>query len=268
MRRLAIVLILLAVPAWGEQLPPQFIQGSADTRPNPDPTILSQQATERAVAGLREVLEAKIKAVEVQVGRVHDESDFADARLIKRLDDVPNVIGIQLTSALKPIEQRFYGVDQQFKERDERVNQIAVLNNVALQAALSAAKEAVAKQETNTTKQLDQLYLNYKTITEAQSVQINDLKAQYASINARGSGQTDLWGYIIAGGGLVMGFAAFALTMVRAAHTERPQQQMQMPYWPPSSYPNYPTGHSPPPNVQVVPVVPVPVGNGNGANHA
>jgi len=136
--------------------------------------------------------------------------------------------------------EKFKGVDQQFQGRD-----------VALAAALLAQKTSVdeqnkanaassAKQEGAITKQIDGIQSiilanskgtddkidGVRQLLANQSKnyddKIADLRNQVSVMSsavsagaARGAGQGDLWSYIIAGGGLLTGFAAVALTLSR-----------------------------------------------------
>lgn len=236
-------MLLLPAIGWAQ---PMTVDLNGGSRPNPDPTVLGLAAQKEAIGQLREIFEAKIKAIYDEISQQKATLDLTDSRIIKRLDDVPKERDQAIGTLKQFEEQRFNGVDQQFRERDERVNQIAVLNNVALQAALSAAKEAVAKQDQNVTKQLDQLYLNSSTVTKAQEVQINDLKTQLAAITARGSGQSDLYGWIIGGGGLIIAAVTIIVLLTR--------QQQHQPY----AYYSQSNGYSQPqpqPQIYVAPSV-------------
>jgi hypothetical protein len=246
---LSLVMWLLALPALAQSQPALApVQEGPRQNQNSDPTYLTTQAQERAIAALRELLETKVLSVEKNLQQQKDTLDHTDARLILRLDGIPLEMAAQTASLHRLIEQRFTGVDQQFRERDERVNQIAILNNVALQAALSAAKEAVAKQESNTTKQIDQLYLNSSTVTKSQEVQINDLKAQLATIDGRSRGVGDSWVIVFGIGGSVIGVVGLFLSF----------RQHTSPQYPP--LPQYPPQYPyPPQQVAAVPVVTVPV---------
>jgi hypothetical protein len=278
LRSLTILLALLASPLAYAQ------SQSATITPGPegrtDPTLLTTQAQEKASIALRELFDTKFKAFQDEIDRQKATLDGADARLIKRMDDVPAVIDAQLLHLQKLMEEKFKGVDQQFAGRD-----------VALAAALLAQKTSVdeqnkanaassAKAEGATTKQIDGIQSiilanskgtddkidgvkillgslsknNEDKITELRST-IADLRATVTNLSGRGTGQNDLWGYLIGGGGLLLAFFAF---MQKASTPAAPQY----PQYPP---PQYAPPQYPPPNVSVVPVVPVSVPpNGQG----
>jgi anthranilate/para-aminobenzoate synthase component I len=92
---------------------------------------------------------------------------------------------------------RFGSIQQQFIERDVRTEQAATASASALAAALQAAKEAVFEQaqaaakaaektELSTTKQIDQIQLQIKTISDSFADRIAELKERID----RGEGQS------------------------------------------------------------------------------
>jgi hypothetical protein len=137
MRILLIISMLLFPFFAGAQSAPSPFAGTQDggTRPVPDPTILTTQAQEKASVALREILDARILSLENELSRQKTTLDNADARLIIRLDGMPDVIATQVTHLQRLMEEKFKGVDQQFQGRD-----------VALAAALLAQKTSVDEQ--------------------------------------------------------------------------------------------------------------------------
>jgi hypothetical protein len=237
-----------------------------------DPTLLTTQAQEKASIALRELFDTKFKAFQDEVDRQKATLDSADTRLIKRIDDIPAVIDAQLLHLQKLMEEKFKGVDQQFAGRD-----------VALAAALLAQKTSVdeqnkanaassSKQDAATTKQIDGIQsiilantratddkiegvkvllstfakTNEDKITELRSA-ISDLRTITTAFTARGSGQTDLWAYMVAGTGLLLAFLGFLLPKLTTSSNGNGYQQQ-------AYYPQQPR-----PQVSVVPVVPVSV---------
>ena len=162
-------------------------------RPIPDPTTLTTQALEREIGQL----ESRITVVETNL-----------------LSEVRHAG--QLTS------EKFHTVEQQFElvER-QRVEQKSD-TKTAVDAALAAQKEAVreqtiaseraiAKSETGTTKQLDQLSTNFDTALGGFRDQIADMKERTGKIEAV-KGNNQYWlgiAIVIAGivAGLVVKFA-------------------------------------------------------------
>lgn len=223
--------------------------------PITDPTVLTTQQIVQQISGLKELLFTKLDAVNARLDAADKAVILLHADVTRVPTDVDKQVGNLKELTFQKVSALETEVATQFRERDERVNQIAVLNNVALQAALSAAKEAVAKQESNTTKQIDQLYLNSSTVTKAQEVQINDLKTQLAAITARGGGQSDLIGWVIGGVGMLVGVITVIILITRQQPREWERNRYPQPQYPPQQY----AQQSQSPQVSVVPVVPVPV---------
>ena len=147
---------------------------SGDRRPIPDPTILTTQQLQTAIAALRELILTRLEGM-----------DKALILLQSRADKVPSEVDIKTTAVrellaerFKGIELQFEGIQLQFKERDTRVEQTARDSKTAVDAALQAAKEAVEKQnaassqaaqksEIAFTKSIDQLAELFRNATKS-----------------------------------------------------------------------------------------------------
>ena len=270
---LLLTLIALAVPAAA-----QMSSAPLETTPTPDPTRLTTAALREAIAGQRELFDAKVLALTEELKLQKMSLDATDARLILRLDGIPGLIDTAVVHLQKLMEEKFRGVDQQFQGRD-----------VALAAALLAQKTSVdeqnkanaassAKAEGATTKQIDGIQSIILANGKATDDKIEGVKALLASqargvddkiadlrntvadirtalsaYTARGAGQSDLWAYIVAAAGVLIAVLAFAFPRQAVAshphYYREPYQQQPMQQ----------------PQVAVVPVVPVPVPpNGGG----
>lgn len=153
--------------------------------PIPDPTSLTTEQLHREISALRELLETKIE------------------------------------SAAEITLERFRGIETQFNERDKRTEQTARDSKVAVDAAFSAAKEAVAEQnkssalaiaksEAGTTKQIDQIQNLIGTIREGLEGKINDVKERIGKGDGRSEGVNVVWGYVCGAGGLIIAAIAVA----------------------------------------------------------
>ena len=185
-----------------------------DWTPRPDPTLLTTQQLLRELTSLREILAARLdamdRAAEVlseTVNRTPTAIQTAIANLRDVYDERFNSINIQsgerlrslqtqLADRSETLDQRFDSIAQQFSERDVRTEQAATASASALAAALQAAKEAVFEQaqaaakaaektELSFTKQIDQIQLQIKTIGDGFSDRIGELKERID----RGEGQ-------------------------------------------------------------------------------
>jgi hypothetical protein len=174
-----------------------------------DPTSLTTDAVDHAKAelrremlGLREVIEARVLAVE----------QSADLR-IQALRAMPADIANQIThlelllmSRIESLERVHSGcfdaIAQQFAERDVRTEQDKKASKEALDAALLAQKESVGQQneantkanektETNTTKQIDQIGVLITTLEKSLTDRITELKERIDRGEGTGVGARD-----------------------------------------------------------------------------
>jgi phage-related protein len=139
--------------------------------PNPDPSLLTTAQLLRELTNLRELVDARIGPI------------------VNRLDAMDSSVNDKVTHLRELHEEKLQSIDTQFRERDVRTDQAAASTKIAVDAALQAAKEAVgeqnkssalaiAKSETATTKQIDQLQTLIQTNSDATNDKINDIKAR------------------------------------------------------------------------------------------
>jgi hypothetical protein len=144
--------------------------------PIPDPTILTTEALIREIANLREILTARMDAM-----------DMATELRIDQLLKVPHETQLLIDHLRDLCFERFDGITKQFAERDVRTDQASRASKEALDAALLAAKElvgatnlanaaAAAKSEDNFTKQIDQITTLITTSNQAVDARITELK--------------------------------------------------------------------------------------------
>lgn len=156
---------------------------TADVRPVPDPTMLTNALVNSAVGNLEARILVRLDAMAE-----------ASALRLDAINKVPEDIANEILHLRELIDQRFKGVDirfesiqQQFAERDIRVETGARASKEALDAALLAAKElvgttntantiAAAKSEESTAKQIDAIAAQIRTGGEATDARIADLK--------------------------------------------------------------------------------------------
>ena len=188
--------------------PSPYDRAASDSNlPIPDPTRLTTQLVDRALAAFREVMETRLKGMD-QATRLLAESmdraasDRRDDHLRIR-DDSDRSMAAQREYILSRVEkvadvaqERFVGVETRFAERDARTAQAADESRISLDAALAAAKEAVslqneansqaiAKSEVATQKQIDALLAQVATSNKSLEDKITDLKGRLD----RGEGQ-------------------------------------------------------------------------------
>ncbi len=139
--------------------------------PVPDPTVLTTQQLTIGLAALREILETRLDAMDVATELNKAATDTFPRRMDER------ICAIQ-----KLNNEKFIGVEKQFAERDIRSNTVAELGQKALEAALSAAKEAVGKTEVSFTKQIDNTLVQIQAEKKATDDKIDDVKSRLTAI--------------------------------------------------------------------------------------
>lgn len=157
-------------------MPEQPFTGRYVNIPSPDPSTLTNEAIHETIQGLKELLGARLDAMDAATeGRME--------MYYRALANVDVKIG-----HLKDVqEEKFSGIRQQFVERDVRTEQASSSADDALKAALQAAKElvgaqgeasaaAAVKSETSFTKQIDQIGALIQTGNAASDARITELK--------------------------------------------------------------------------------------------
>jgi hypothetical protein len=154
-------------------------QGST---PVPDPTVLTTQQLVREIAASRELIETRLDGMDkaIALGKANTDSNS---------QKIPCMIREKFEELKRLTDEKFEGVYKQFQERDTRADKIAELGQKALEAALSAAKEAVGKTEIAFTKQIDATAEQIQAEKRATDGKFEDVKARLgtleASINTR-----------------------------------------------------------------------------------
>jgi hypothetical protein len=131
--------------------------------PRPDPTLLTTEALNREIAALRDLLFGEIR----HRGQLTDE--------------------------------QFRAVDIKFDAIERRTAEQKTDTRLAVDAALTAAKELVAiqneasmtsnaKTETSMTKQIDSIFMRLDQYSSAMDEKINDLKARLDRIEGKTQG--------------------------------------------------------------------------------
>ena len=190
--------------------------------PQPDPTLLTTAQLTREIANARELIESKVNGAIVMLeGRIastvaaldtlrnevdrhtEDVKEILETRLvgmdrtINLLQDTQNRVPMLTDEKLIQLrslhEEKIASIGVQFAERDTRTEQTAAGVKIALDAALQAAKEAVAEQnrsfalatgksETATMKQIDALGLAIQTANKGLDDKIADMKDRLTRI--------------------------------------------------------------------------------------
>jgi hypothetical protein len=146
------------------EAPGQMVRGSV---PVPDPTALTTENLRREILGLRELLESK---------------SAGDLALV-------------LEKFLK-VEQQFELVErqrvEQKKDTKDAVDAALTAQKEAVKEQTTASERAIAKSETGTNKQLEQLAENFRTENSGLRVTIDDLKDRVRGIEANKQGASEV----------------------------------------------------------------------------
>jgi phage shock protein A len=200
-----------------------------------DPSFLTTTALLREIAILKEqfrselageikVIEARLAAIdkatvvfETNLTRVPTETQKAVGHLQELTEEKFCKIATHLEGMAKLKAEQFHAVQQQFGDRDIRILQQAESGQKAVDAALQAAKEAVAKSEVAQMKAIEQLGAVLQTSRAAVDGQIADVKDRITRIEAIAIGQAGQRGEQHTSSSLVISLGALLLTLVGLA---------------------------------------------------
>jgi len=174
-----------------------------------------------------------------------DAMDKAQALFETNLTRVPTEVEKQVAHLKELHEEKFSSIQTQFIERDARSDQTSKDAKVAVDAALQAAKEAVAKSETSTIKQIDQMTGMIQASNKGIDDKFQDVKDRLTRNEGKGAGMNAAWGYAIA----AITAAALVIGLFWSIHTAQSPTtaQPQIIYVPAPSGTLIPTA---PPNAQ------------------
>ena len=206
-------------------LPPQ-----PESRPNPDPTVLTTQQLERMKdVMLREIMtsqqlvESKLVGVEHMFETRMDGVDKDIVQIQQRSERFQANLQIEVEHLKKLHQEKFDCIAIQFKERDTRTEQTSRDSKVALDAAFKAAKEAVgeqnksnalavAKSEATFTKQIDQIGVLVTSMGKGFDDKIDDIKGRLQAMESTKKGAGDVWAIWFAATGIAIGIGGVLIT--------------------------------------------------------
>lgn len=142
-----------------------------ESRPVPDPTVLTTQQLLRAIEN------------------AEDKASKDNQILETRIDGMKELY-----------TEKFHGVDQRFESAA-----------TALKAALEAAKEAVGKTEASVAKTIEEQQKAKQQSDKATDDKISDVKDRLTAIESRSKGIGDSWAVVVAVIGIMIALATFAV---------------------------------------------------------
>jgi len=198
--------------------------------PVPDPTVLTTQALLREIESLRTHSTHDNNMLRELIETRLDGNDQAVALLRTTTDKIPYSIDAAIRRLQDLHQEKFDSIQTQFRERDTRTEQASKDSKVAIDAALSAQKESVDKQnisntlavnksEASFTKQVDEIGKRIDTVGKSLDEKVTDIKERLTTIESRNQGiimhkadTKDIWGYVVGVGGFI--FAAITLIVL------------------------------------------------------
>lgn len=153
--------------------------------PNPDPSIITTAAIDRAITNLEGRLSARLDAIEKASDMFHTDLTRVPTLLDRSILGLREFIEQKISELSAVTQERFNGIGNQFSERDVRTEQRARDTKLAVDAAFAAAKESTSKIEAAFTKQIDAMIniLDTKTVNLADA--ISDIKVRLTAIESR-----------------------------------------------------------------------------------
>jgi len=172
-------------------------------RPDPDPTAMTTAQLDRAIANLDALNIARIEIIQARL----DAMDKA----VELLQQFPTAIDVAISHLKELHDEKFAGIATQFKERDIRIDQRAGDTKLAVDAAFAAAKETFGKSETGFTEQIKGLTTIVNEKAKSADDKLGDVKDRLTTIESRSKGAGDVWGYLVAVGGILIAAGALFL---------------------------------------------------------
>jgi hypothetical protein len=164
--------------------------------PIPDPSLLTTDQLRRELNALRELLEARLDAM-----------DKATVLLRDDVIRVPTDIDRQVTNLHAFFNERFASVARQFEQREQRYHASEEANKRAIDAALASQKEmagaqnasnaaAIIKSEASVVKQIDSIMALMTTTTTSLNDKIGIINGRLDRTEGKSTGVSA----IVAGG--------------------------------------------------------------------
>jgi hypothetical protein len=145
-------------------------------------------AVDRAILALRELQEARFSGIDQNLKGIHNSIDPIDCDIRKEIGHLHALMMGEVHKLTEVTSERFTAVGAQFSERDTRTDQRAGDTKLAVDAAFAAAKEATAKIEAGFTKQIDGMVTIIDTKTSNLAGGLGDLKERFTALEARTQG--------------------------------------------------------------------------------
>lgn len=157
--------------------------------PVPDPTILTTQALQREVEGLRELIEQRIEGLRDVVGERFHKSN-QEFELVER----------------QRVEQK--------RDTKDAVDAALTAQKEAVREQTAASDRAIAKSEAATSKQLDQLMITFTTAIAAIQREMGEAKERLTTLEQQKVGAKDDRSGLYATMGVVATILAVVISLI------------------------------------------------------
>ena len=128
---------------------------------------------------------------------VQDPTALTNAAVAQARTEIEKLFDTKLSGFQNLVEEKFVGVKTEFTMRD-----------IALSAAFKAAEAAVSQQNASNTVAIDKSGEGFTKQIDSLDEKIDDLKTRLGSLEGRGAGHGDVWGYVIGAAGVVIAVVA------------------------------------------------------------
>ncbi len=190
----------------------------------------SKEALTSAADAIQRGLDKAEKSIKESIESLHLEQkaglDEVEERITARINGRRQEIDQQFLAARELTNEKFKSVETQFIERDKRAEQTSQSDRSAIDAALTAQKEAteatnasnaaaIAKSEIGFTKQFDQIGQSIISSNKSVDEKIDDLKSRMDRGEGRSRGLGDGWGYLAAVLGILIAVVSLIVMVMR-----------------------------------------------------
>lgn len=162
-----------------------------ESKPNPDPTVATNDAVERAMKSERDYVDGEIRTLMARL----DAADKATALRLSQIEHVPNLIEEEVQHISDLLNEKMVGIHDHFNSLAARTAEQKADTTKALTDALAAQKEAVASQtasseksitksETATTERIKGVEALLATTAKSTDDKIGDLKDRIVAIES------------------------------------------------------------------------------------
>jgi len=181
----------------------------------PQPDKLTTDYVDKAMLSLEGKLQTRFEAMDKATEIVHQDLVRVPTLLDRAIANLREYLEAKIGHLEAVSDEKFDGISNQFTERDKRTDQLTVAAQTAVAAAFAAQKEAVAEQnksnslainksENATAESIKQLQTLFQAASASLSDRINDVKSRLDRGEGSIKGGADRLALMMAVGGLLI----------------------------------------------------------------